>query len=419
VRFETFVAARYLRGKRKTRFISLITFISVAGVSVGVIALIVVMSVMTGFDNALRETIVGNRAHLDLSNPNGTPIGDYASAITEIRNAVPEAVGAGPIIQTEALLRHGDGTTGAILLGMDPALESDVTDLATNLTHEGGRTMGMGELPKEKEIVLGFRLASRLGARVGSEIAVVTDKPTVTPFGMRPGNQVFLTVSGISQAKMSDFDNLYAFVDIPTARMLTGRKGVDAIHLKLTNPFLADEVSRRIEKDQAMPYRAVTWYESQEAFFEALRQEKVAMFIILVFIVLVAAFNITSTLIMIVMEKRRDIGILRTLGSSSWSVLWLFILEGLMIGLSGTFFGVVLGTILAYNINPVAAFLARLMGVDLFNSTIYYFDGIPVAVVPFDIFWITLSAVVLTFISTLYPAWSAARLNPVDALRYE
>ena len=417
MRFETFVAARYLRGKRKTRFISLITFISVAGVSVGVIALIVVMSVMTGFDNALRETIVGNRAHLDLSNPNGTPISDYESAITEIRKAVPEVVGAGPIIQTEALLRHSTDTTGAIVLGVDPELEAGVTDLAKNLTHEGGRNMGMGSLPGEKEIVLGFRLASRLGAHVGSEVAVVTDKPTVTPFGMRPGNQVFLTVSGISQAKMSDFDNLYAFVDIPTARMLTGRKGVDAIHLKLTDPFLADALSKRIELD--LPYRAVTWYESQEAFFEALKQEKVAMFIILVFIVLVAAFNITSTLIMIVMEKRRDIGILRTLGSSSWSVLWLFILEGLMIGLSGTFFGVVLGTILAYNINPVAEFLAWIMGVDLFNSTIYYFDGIPVAVVPFDIFWITLSAVALTFISTLYPAWSAARLNPVDALRYE
>ncbi len=417
MRFETFVAARYLRGKRKTRFISLITFISVAGVSVGVIALIVVMSVMTGFDNALRETIIGNRAHLELSNPGGSPINDYEAAIAEIRAAVPEAVGAGPIIQTEALLRHGTDATGAIMLGVDPNLEAGVTDLAKNLTHDGGRTMGMGKLPGEKEIVLGFRLASRLGARIGAEIAVVTDKPTVTPFGMRPGNQVFLTVSGISQAKMSDFDNLYAFVDIPTARMLTGRKGVDAIHLKLTDPFLADALSKRIEQD--LPYRAVTWYESQEAFFEALKQEKVAMFIILVFIVLVAAFNITSTLIMIVMEKRRDIGILRTLGSSSWSVLWLFILEGLMIGLGGTFFGVVLGTLLAYNLNPVAAFLAKLMGVDLFNSTIYYFDGIPVAVVPFDIVWITLSAVVLTFISTLYPAWSAARLNPVDALRYE
>ena len=143
------------------------------------------------------------------------------------------------------------------------------------------------------------------------------------------------------------------------------------------------------------------------------------MFIILVFIILVAAFNITSTLIMIVMEKRRDIGILRTLGSSGYSILQVFIIEGLMIGLSGTVIGVVAGTLLAYNLNPVAEFVAGLLGIDLFNSTIYYFDGIPVAVVPWDVAWITVSAVVLTFLSTLYPAWSAARVNPVDALRYE
>ncbi len=417
MRFEAFVAARYLRGKRKTRFISLITFISVAGVSVGVTALIVVMSVMTGFDNALRETIIGNRAHLTVMNRAGLPMNDPARVIAEVRAVSPEVLGAGPIMQAEALLKRGDYTTGAFVLGIDPELEETVTDLPRNLTHEGGRMFGEGRMPGEKEIVLGFRLAHRLAARVGSEVAVMTAKPVVTPFGMRPGNQVFLTVSGISQAKMSDFDNLYAFVDIDTARMLTGREGVDGIHVKLSDAFIADKVAALIH--EKLPYRAETWYESQEAFFEALEQEKVVMFIILVFIVLVAAFNITSTLIMIVMEKQRDIGILRTLGSSGSSILAIFILQGLLIGLTGTLIGLVFGITLSYYINPVAEVVAWFLGVDLFNSTIYYFDGIPVAIVFSDVVWITVSAVILTLVSTLYPAWSATRLNPVDALRYE
>lgn len=417
MRFEIFVAARYLRGKRKTRFISLITFISVAGVSVGVTALIVVMSVMTGFDNALRETIIGNRSHLTIFNRAGLPLEEPYTVISELKALSPEILGAGPVMQMEALIKRGDNTTGAFVLGIDPELEAEVTDLPRNLTHEGGRMFGEGKMPGEKEIVLGFRLAHRLAARVGSDVAVMTDKPTVTPFGMRPGNQVFLTVSGISQAKMSDFDNLYAFVDIDTAQMLTGRKVVDGIHVRLTDAFLADKVSALIR--DKLPYRAETWYESQEAFFEALKQEKVAMFIILVFIVLVAAFNITSTLIMIVMEKQRDIGILRTLGTSGWSILSIFIVEGLLIGLTGTVIGLIFGVVLSYNINPVAELIAWFLGVDLFNSTIYYFDGIPVAIVISDLVWITVSAVLLTLVSTLYPAWSATRLNPVDALRYE
>ncbi len=419
MRFETFIAARYLRAKRKNRFVSLITVISVAGVSVGVIALIVVMGVMTGFDIELRNTLIGNRAHLTVYPNNGGEFEDFEKVIREVRALCPEVVGAGPIIQIEALLKRGPNTTGAVLLGVDPVLERDVTDLEKNLTKEDNREWGEGRLPGSKEVVLGYRLAQNLGyLGPGDDLMAITAKTSVRPFvGQQMGKPLSLLVSGISDAKMSDFDSIYGYVDLATARMLSDKKGVDAVHLKLTDPFLAERLRKEIETN--LPYRAETWYTNNEAFLGALEQEKLAMFVILTFIVLVAAFNITSTLIMVVMEKRRDIGILRTLGSSGSSILLIFMVEGLMIGLSGTGVGVVLGLLLAEYLNPVARFLAGIFGVDLFNSTIYYFDRIPVAVVPGDVAYITVASIVLTFLSTLYPAWSAMRLNPVDALRYE
>ena len=423
MRFETFVALRYLRGKRKNRFISLISLISVAGVSIGVIALIIVLGVMTGFNIALRETIIGNRAHLSILHPAGWALEDYRAAMDEIEAAVPEILASGPFIQVQALLENRGGrkvgrvTTGALLIGVEPELESDVTQLAQNLTGEGGRTFGAGRLPGKKEVVLGYVLADSLGVGIGDKVAVFTPKKKPSPFMLQRAQQLLLTVSGMSQAKMSEFDTLFGWVDIETALLLTGKEGVDGIHSRIADPFMAEEYARRIERE--LGYRAVTWYENQLAFFEALRQEKLAMFIILVFIVLVAAFNITSTLIMMVMEKQRDIGVLRTIGVSSASILRLFMIEGLVIGLTGTLAGVVLGTLLAYNLNPVAEFLASIFGIDLFNSQIYYFDQIPVEVVPKDVITITIAAIVLSFLSTLYPAWSASRLDPVDALRYE
>lgn len=417
MRFEWYVAARYLRGKRKSAFISLITIISIVGVSVGVVTLIVAMGIMTGFGVALRDTILGNRAHITVYPRNGGPILEPETVIPQLE-AVPGVVAASGVLQAEALLKFGEKQTGAYVIGVDPARESRVTNLAANLQPDPAkRKKGHGSLPGAKEIVLGYRLAARLGVDVNDEIGVVTGKRTVTAFGVRPVSQVWLRVSGISHAGMSEFDALYGYVDLPTARLLSGRQGVEAIQLRLSDPDAANRIAAEIES--MGPYGAQSWYENQEAYFEALGQEKVAMFIILVFIVLVAAFNITSTLIMIVMEKRRDIGILRTLGASTRSILLLFVSEGLLIGLSGTLLGLGLGMLLAFNINAVVDFIAQRFGVELFNSEIYYFDGIPVVIVPTDVVAITVAAVVLTLLSALYPAWSAARMSPVDAMRHD
>ncbi len=421
MRFESFIALRYLRGKRRTRFINLITLISTAGVSVGVIALIVVMSVMTGFDIELRATIIGNRSHLAIMDPFGRPVMDPDRMRDEVMQLCPEILAASPYIEVLGLLKTVGQTEpryeGAYIMGVDIEKETEVTQIADNLTTKNGRTFGFGDLPRRKEIMLGYILADRLGVTVGDELVVITPRTKTTPFGLRPGQELLLRISGIAQAQMSEFDAMYAFVDLDTARMLTGKEGVDGIHGKLTSPDIAGRIADRIETE--LGYATVTWYESQQAFFEALVQEKVVMYVILVFIVLVAAFNITSTLIMIVMEKRRDIGILRTIGTGTAAIIRIFILQGLYIGLAGTLSGLVLGVFLAHNLNAVANVIAWILGVDLFNQQIYYFDRIPVAIIWQDVTVITISAVILTFLSTIYPAWSAARVDPVDALRNE
>ncbi len=426
MRFETFVALRYLRGKRKNRFISLITIISVAGVSVGVMALIIVLGVMSGFKNALRETIIGNRAHFTIVYPLGQSIRDYGSLIEEVEAARPDIIASSPVIQMAAFgvpktsYRLINGGAPLSIVGVDPELEAKVTDLAANLTGAGGRTAGAGDLPTEfNQIVLGYGLADTLGLRIGGKLKVFTftSKPKIGPYGPNHIKEATLTVSGISEARMSEFDTLYGWVNLDTAKALSGLDGVQGIHCRIEDAFAASAFKEDLE--QKLPISVTTWYENQLAFFEALRQEKLAMFIILVFIVLVAAFNITSTLIMMVMEKQRDIGILRTIGTSGGIILRLFMVEGLIIGLTGTFVGVVLGSLLAYNINPVAEAIGSFFGVDVFNSQIYYFDRIPMDVIVTDILLITLCAIALSFLSTLYPAWSASRLDPVDALRYE
>jgi len=423
MRFEAFIALRYLRGKRKNRFVNLITFISVAGVSVGVMALIVVMAVMEGFDRELIGTIMGNRAHVQVYDFRNNPIADPEAVIAQIEEVCPEIIASAPFTEIWTILQRMDAPEDeaepARVIGVDINRETEVTQLADNLTRANGRTLGYGELPAKWEIVVGYRLAQKLNVVPGDQVYLYTIGRKPSPLGSGGHSRIALTISGISQAQMSEFDEIYGYISLDTAAAIKRMQGAEGIHCKIEEPFEADAVAEKIREAFPRELYAMTWYDTQRTYFDALKQEKVVMFIILLFIVLVAAFNITSTLIMVVMEKRRDIGILRTLGVSGASVIRLFVLEGLYIGLSGTFLGVILGTIMAYNLNPLAEVIAWALDVNLYDSQIYYFDRIPSAVVPRDIAIVTVCSVILTFLSTLYPAWSASRLNPVDALRYE
>ena len=400
---------RYLRGKRKSRLLSLITVIAVAGVAVGVMALVVVMSVVSGFEQAFTEAIIGNRAHITVQNT-GSNIGAPDVLIERLASAVPEVVAASPVSQAEALLRNPaakKAQSGGFVLGIDPERDQQVTCLGENLTRTGGRTHSEGRLPGAGEIVLGYRLAEKLQAGIGTRIKVATDR----------SQGLSLTVCGIAQARLADLDSYYAFTTIETVSRLTGQDGAQAIQCRLRDPMAASAVARKIE--DALGVVAFTWHESQQEFFMMLQQNKSVLFVILVFIVLVASFNIASTLIMMVIEKRQDIGVLRTIGVSGLSVLMVFILEGLLIGLVGTGLGVVAGSILAFNIDPLSQGLAWMMGLGSFRPEIYQLDRLPAAIDVADIAVIAVSATILTLISTIYPAWSASRLNPIDALRRE
>ncbi|MCC6487816.1 MAG: ABC transporter permease, partial [Candidatus Hydrogenedentes bacterium] len=243
MRFEAYVALRYLRGKRKSRFVSLITLISVAGVSVGVMALLVVMGVMTGFDEELTASIMGNNAHLQVFDPFGNTLEDPDAAIAELRENFPEVLAASPIISIKAVMRRSQTTAqdyeAGFVIGIDPERETQVTQLADNLTKKRGRQMGAGALPGKDEIVLGWVLANNIGVYIGDQVAVITPSDSPSPFGRISMQAKWLTVSGISQAQMQEFDSVYAYVTLETAERIRGQKGVDAVHCTLKNPIEA------------------------------------------------------------------------------------------------------------------------------------------------------------------------------------
>ena len=416
--YEWFIGLRYLKAKRKQTFISIITVISIAGVMVGVMTLIVVLAVMNGFEKTLKEKILGTQAHIVVLKAGQEGIDQYDQVAREVEET-RDVVSASPFIFSQVMLSSDSGVSGVVVKGIDPARVGKVTELAHYL--KTGRLEDLqkppgGELPG---IVLGVELAKHLGLSVGDPLQVVSPLGTITPMGMVPKTKRFRVV-GIFQSGMYEYDTTLAYISLENAQKFFNLDGrVTGIEIKTDNVYGVKEIGREIRRKLGFPFWTKDWMEMNRNLFSALRLEKIAMFIILVLIVLVAAFNIISTLIMVVMEKNKDIAILKSMGTPARGILRIFIIEGLVIGVVGTAMGLIAGLAIALNLEKITGFVENLFGFKILSSDVYYIDRLPSQVNPYDVAWIVLTAILISLLATVYPAWRASRLDPAEALRYE
>lgn len=411
--FELFVGLRYTRAKRRNHFISFISAISVTGIALGIVALVVVLSVMNGFHKEVRERILGMASHATVTSVRGG-LKEWRDAM-RLAGQNAEVVASAPYIETQAMLVLGSAVSGAIVRGVDPALEPGVSTVGEHMV--AGRLDDLAE--GEYRIVLGKELAALLGAAVGDSVAIVTPQVSITPVGTMPRLKRF-TVSGIFEVGMGDYDRGVALVHIADAAKLNRLDdAVTGVRLKLVDLFEAPRVARELAAALPGIYYVSDWTDQHRNFFRALRTEKRMMGIILFLIVLVAAFNIVSTMVMVVTEKQSDIAILRTLGASARSIMWIFIVQGATIGVSGLAIGVVAGALLAENIEGIVAAIERIFGIQFIDPNLYYISQLPSDLQWADVALVAGGAVVATLFAAIYPAWRASRVHPAEALRYE
>lgn len=418
--FELFIGLRYLKAKRKSTFISIITFISTAGVMLGVMALIIVLAVMTGFEEDLKEKILGTNAHVVVVR-NGAPMENYHQVMEKLKG-FKGVIAATPFIYNQVMLSSGKNVSGVVLRGIDAQTDRLVTGLSKSVV-EGAidrlePQMGDGRdaLPG---LLLGKELAKHLNLFVGDKVNVISPMGNITPLGMMPKMKPF-RVAGIFNTGMFEYDSTLAYISIDQAQSFFDLGDtVTGVQLKVEDVYHTGELARSINHSLGTEYYARDWMQMNRNILFALKTEKVVMFIILTLIVLVAAFGIASTLFMVVMEKNRDIAILKSMGATGGSIMKIFVLEGLVIGIIGTVLGVASGLLIALNLEPIITLIQKITGQNFFSKDIYYLDHFPSLVVPSDVVLISATAVLISFVATLYPAWQASRMLPAEALRYE
>ncbi len=413
--YELFVGLRYTRAKRKNHFISFISMTSMVGVALGVAALIIVLSVMNGFQAELRSRILGVASHIEVTE-NTNMLSNWESLAEQV-DAQPNVKASAPYVMAQGMLSYGQAVQGALVRGVLPNQENAVADLGKNMREGQLSDLASGEF----NIILGADLAYSLGVNVGDKVVLMAPQGQFTPTGVIPRIKQF-NVVGLFQIGMYEYDAGLALIHIEDAAKLyrMGDK-VSGLRLKINNLFDAPAMTAELS-DKLTPlgaYYITDWTQQHANFFKAMQLEKRVMFIILTLIVAVAAFNIVSTLVMAVTDKRADIAIMRTLGASPKSIMQIFIIQGALIGIIGTFFGAVLGIVIALNIDTIIPFIENLFHVQFLSKEVYYISELPSKLEWNDTITIVVVSIVLSLIATLYPSYKASKINPAEALRYE
>lgn len=406
------IGLRYLRAKRRNRFISFISAASILGIIIGVIALITTIAVMSGFQREIRDRLLGSVAHVTVEGA-GRGLEDWDSVLAVAR-ADARVVGAAPYVRREGLL-SGARTSAALVMGIAPQEERSVSELATRMREGRLEDLRDGEFG----IVLGDQLALMLGVRVGDRVSATLNEFTSTPMGAMPRSRRF-TVVGIFSMGEHTADSSFAFVALGDAqRLLRLGEAVTGVRVKVADLWQAGEVARHLAVRLGPETRVSDWMRDNRNFFSALSMERTVMFVLLSLVIAIAAFNLVSSLVMLVQDKQADIAILRTLGLTPRQVMTIFIVQGSVIGVVGTLVGVVGGVLLSLNLGAIVRFIERMVGQELMPADVYYITGVPTAVYPADVASVAAVALSLSFLATLYPAWRASRTDPATALRYE
>ncbi len=426
--YEFFISRRYMRAKRKQVFVSIITFISIFGIFLGVAALIIVLAVMNGFEEDLRTKILGIKSHIEVTSGMNAPLKNYHALREEI-DKTPGVVASTPFIYTEAMVRGNNSVTGVVIRGLDTQSSSKVIHLGK--VREGSLEHlniipedVLKELPETDKglagIVIGKEMARNMGMFLYDTITIISPAGGIsTPMGMVPRMKKFVVV-GIYESGFYEYDSKLAFLSLKSCQeFLDMGDTVSGIDIVVNDIYKADVIARSIQNRLGFPFFTQNWMQMNKNLFSALRLEKRVMFIILSLIVLVAAFNIISALIMVVMEKNKDIAILKSMGATSATIMKIFIYQGLIVGVVGTFFGCVAGLFIALNLQKISLFVEKIFHFKILPGDVYYLSELPSKVNYADVVTIVIGTILICFISTIYPSFRASRLDPAEALRYE